>query len=79
MDCQDVSLKDAAKNLPAGAPAVASSDGKKVAPDKRKSLKPDTLIFVSPDLSKERPNSTPSFNWKVSYGVPLLPVIPVGK
>ena len=74
-----MSIKDAAKKLAAGVPPVASSDGKKVAPDMRKSLKPNTLIFVSPDLAKDRPNGTPTLIWDVNYAVPLLPAIPVGK
>ena len=57
-----MSIKDAAKKLAAGAPAVASSDGKKVAPDKRKSFKPDTLFFVSPELAQDRPDGiSPTF------------------
>ncbi len=55
-----MSIREAAKKLAAGAPAVASWDGKKVAPDNRKSLKANTLNFVSPDLAKDRPNGTPT-------------------
>ena len=80
VDGQEVSIKDATKKLAAGAPAVASSDGKKVDPEKRKSLKADTMILVAPDLVKHNPkNGFPTLTLGESYPEPVLPAIPVGK
>ncbi len=59
IDGQEVSIKEAIKKLAAGASAVASSDGKKVDPEKRRDLKADTLIFVSRDLLPSAEQRTP--------------------
>ena len=77
-DGQEVTIKDAIKKLAAGAPAVASADGKKVDPDKRKALRSGTLIFVSPDLARDKcvvPSDIPV----VLFIVPPAPAVPVGK